>query len=89
MSITSERTSELVSKYGEGEANTGSTAVQVAILSERIRNLTEHLREHKQDFATRRGLLKLIGRRRRLQNYLQAKDPVSYAQLIKDLELRR
>ena len=89
MSITTERKSELVSKYGEGDADTGSASVQIAILSERIRNLTEHLREHKQDFATRRGLLKLIGRRRRLQNYLQAKDPQGYAQLIKDLELRR
>lgn len=89
MSITMERKSELVAKYGEGEVDTGSAAVQIAILSERIRNLTEHLRTHKQDFATRRGLLKLIGRRRRLQNYLQSKNPEQYAQLIKDLELRR
>ena len=89
MSITTERKKELVTKYGEVEADTGSAAVQIAILSERIRNLTEHLREHKQDFATRRGLLKLIGRRRRLQNYLQGKNPEQYAQLIKDLELRR
>lgn len=89
MSITTERKSELVSKYGEGENNTGSSAVQIAILSERISNLTEHLRAHKQDFATRRGLLMLIGRRRRLQNYLQAKSPDQYAELIKDLGLRR
>ena len=89
MSITTERTSELVTKYGEGENNTGASAVQIAILSERIRNLTEHLRVHRQDFATRRGLLKLIGRRRRLQNYLQAKSPDKYAELIKDLGLRR
>jgi small subunit ribosomal protein S15 len=89
LSITTERKSELVAKYGEGESDTGAAAVQIAILSERIRNLTEHLRVHKQDFATRRGLLMMIGRRRRLQNYLQAKDSQQYAQLIKDLELRR
>ncbi len=89
MSITIERKSELVTKYGEGEKDTGATSVQIAILSERIRNLTEHLRELRQDFATRRGLLMLIGRRRRLQNYLQAKSPNQYAELIKDLGLRR
>ena len=89
MSITTERKSELVTKYGEGENDTGAAAVQSAILSERIRNLTEHLREHRQDFATRRGLLKMIGRRRRLQNYLQARDSKQYARLIKDLGLRR
>lgn len=76
-------------EFGEGEADTGSAAVQIAILSERIRNLTEHLRVHKQDFATRRGLLKLIGRRRRLQQYLQRKSPEAYAALIRDLDLRR
>jgi small subunit ribosomal protein S15 len=89
LSITIERKSELVSKYGEGESDTGSASVQIAILTERIRNLTEHLREHRQDFATRRGLLKMIGRRGRLQNYLRARDPKQYAQLIKELELRR
>ena len=89
MSITTERKKELVGKFGAGETDTGSAAVQIAILSERIRNLTEHLRVHKQDFATRRGLLKLIGRRRRLQNYLQSNSPEQYVALIKGLELRR
>ena len=89
MSISIERKSELVSKYGEGDGDTGSAAVQIAILSERISNLTEHLRAHRQDFATRRGLLKMIGRRRRLQNYLQARNPEQYAGLIKELGLRR
>ena len=89
MSITAERRKELVVKFGEDEADTGSAAVQIAILSERIRNLTGHLQGHKQDFATRRGLLKLIGRRRRLQQYLQGKSPEAYAALIKDLDLRR
>jgi|TARA_Y100000758_G_scaffold76340_1_gene51243 small subunit ribosomal protein S15 len=63
--------------------------VQIAILSERIRNLTEHLRVHQKDFATRRGLLKIIGQRRRLQNYLHKHSPEVYAELIKDLQLRR
>lgn len=89
MSITTERKKELVVKYGEGEADTGSAAVQIAILSERIRNLTEHLRSHQKDFATRRGLLKIIGQRRRLQNFLHKKSPEVYAELIKDLQLRR
>ncbi len=89
LSITAERRKELVVKFGEAEADTGSAAVQIAILSERIRNLTGHLQVHKQDFATRRGLLKLIGRRRRLQQYLQGKSPEAYAALIKDLDLRR
>tara|TARA_Y100000588_G_scaffold196081_1_gene210199 strand:- start:204 stop:395 length:192 start_codon:yes stop_codon:yes gene_type:complete len=63
--------------------------VQIAILSERIRNLTEHLRVHQKDFASRRGLLKIIGQRRRLQNYLHKHSPEVYAELIKDLQLRR
>ena len=89
MSITTERTKELVVKYGDTEADTGSAAVQIAILSERIRNLTEHLRVHQKDFATRRGLLMIIGQRRRLQNYLHKQSPEAYAELIKDLQLRR
>ena len=89
MSITTERTKELMAKFGKGNSDSGTPPVQIAIMSERIRNLTDHLRVHKQDFATRRGLLKLIGRRRRLQDYYQKKNPEAYAQLIKDLELRR
>jgi small subunit ribosomal protein S15 len=88
LSTTIERKKELVGKYGGKESDTGSAAVQIAILSEHIRNLTEHLRIHRQDYATRRGLLKMIGRRRRLQVYLQGREPEKYAQLIKDLELR-
>lgn len=89
LSITTERTSELVGNYGKSPADTGSTAAQVAILSERIRNLTTHLQLHKRDFATRRGLLMLIGKRRRLLDYLQRQNADSYSALIKDLELRR
>jgi small subunit ribosomal protein S15 len=89
LSITTERKKELVVKYGESEADTGSASVHIAILSERIRNLTEHLRSHQKDFATRRGLLMIIGQRRRLQNFLHKKSPEVYAELIKDLQLRR
>ena len=89
MSITGERTRELTAKYGKNETDSGTAAVQIAILSERIGNLTTHLQAHRQDFATRRGLLKLIGQRRRLQKYYQKKNPERYAELIKDLRLRR
>ena len=89
MSITSERTKELAVKYGQNESDSGATPVQIAILSERIKNLTAHLQVNGKDFATRRGLLQLIGQRRRMQVYYQKKNPEGYAQLIKDLELRR
>lgn len=89
MSITIERKQELIAKYGKAEGDTGATAVQIAILTERIRNLTTHLQAHSRDFATRRGLLKLIGHRRRLQDYLRRNRPEDYAQLIADLGLRR
>ena len=89
MSITAERTTELTVKYGKSETDSGAVAVQIAILSERIGKLTTHLQAHRRDFATRRGLLQLIGRRRRLQRYYQKKNPEGYAQLIRDLQLRR
>jgi small subunit ribosomal protein S15 len=89
LSITAERTRQLTAKYGKNETDSGAVTVQIAILSERIGNLTVHLQAHRQDFATRRGLLQLIGRRRRLQKYYQKKNPEGYAQLIKDLQLRR
>ena len=89
LSITAERSRELTAKYGRNETDSGAVAVQIAILSERIGKLTTHLQAHRQDFATRRGLLQLIGRRRRLQRYYQKKNPEGYAQLIQDLQLRR
>ena len=89
MSITAERKKELAIKFGGGEQNSGSSAVQIAIMSERIRNLTEHLKVHQKDFATRRGLLQLIGQRRRLLNYVHKLRPEEYSSLIKDLKLRR
>lgn len=89
MSITPERKQELVKEYARGEADTGSPEVQVAILSERIRNLTEHLQTHKKDFHSRRGLLVMVGQRRSLLDYLKRKDQGRYATLIERLGLRR
>ena len=88
MSITTERKKELIEKFGP-EGGPGATPVQIAILTERIQNLTEHLKDQQKDFATRRGLLILIGKRRRLQSYYQKKDPQAYAALIRELGLRR
>ena len=89
MSITPARKSELVSEYATGPSDTGSPEVQVAILSERILNLTEHLKEHKKDFHSRRGLLMMVGQRRRLLDYLKRKDQSRYTTLIGRLGLRR
>lgn len=89
MTISIGKKKELVAQYGKSEADTGATAVQVAILTERIRGLTTHLQANKRDFATRRGLLMLIGKRRRLQVYLQQRNPEAHSKLIRDLGLRR
>jgi len=89
MSITAERRTTLVSEYATGEADTGSPEVQVALASERITNLTEHLKTHAKDFHSRRGLLMLVGRRRRLLDYLKRKDQSRYELLIGRLKLRR
>ena len=89
MTLTVEDKREIVRKFGKSEGDTGSTEVQVALLSSRISHLTEHLREHKHDHHSRRGLLMLVGQRRRLLNYLQAKDLDRYRGLIKELGLRR
>ena len=89
MSITAERRTTLVSEYAQGAADTGSPEVQVALLSERIGNLTEHLKTHSKDFHSRRGLLMLVGRRRRLLDYLNRKDTARYQALIGRLGLRR
>ena len=89
MSVTAERRTALVSEYATGKDDTGSPEVQVAILSERIGNLTEHLKVHAKDFHSRRGLLMLVGRRRRLLNYLQRENLEGYRALIKELGLRR
>ena len=89
MSITTERAAELVKEYQQHDGDTGSAHVQIALLTERITNLTEHLRTHTQDHTSRRGLLKLVGKRRRLLNYLQKTDIDAYRELIKSLKLRR
>lgn len=89
MSITKERTEELVKEYGKGEADTGSPEVQIAILTERILNLTEHMRTHKKDLHSRRGLLIMVGQRRRLLDYVRRKDDARYREVIQRLGLRR
>ncbi|MDE2008008.1 MAG: 30S ribosomal protein S15 [Rhodospirillales bacterium] len=89
MSITAERRGALISDYATGQGDTGSPEVQVALLSERITNLTEHLKTHAKDFHSRRGLLMLVGRRRRLLDYLKAKNAARYEALIGRLNLRR
>jgi len=89
MSITAERKQEVIKEYGLADGDTGSPEVQVAILSERITNLTEHLKTHKKDFHSRRGLLKLVGQRRRLLDYVKKKEQKRYDDLIKRLGLRR
>ena len=89
MAITQQEKAELVKKYGRGENDTGSTEVQVAILTTRINNLTEHLKTHKKDFHSRRGLLVMVGQRRRLLDYLNSNSSERYTGLIKSLGLRR
>lgn len=89
MTITKERKQEIVEKYGGSEENTGSTEAQIAILTERINDLTEHLKDHSQDHSSRRGLLKMVGKRRRLLNYLRDNDIETYRSLISDLGIRK
>ena len=89
MTLTVERKREIVERFGKSAQDTGSTEVQIALLTERINDLTEHLREHSKDHHSRRGLLMLVGQRRRLLNYLQSKDLDRYRGLIKELGLRR
>ena len=89
MSLTKEVKQEVVSTYGRNDADTGSPAVQIALLTRRIEELTEHLRTHKKDHHSRRGLLKLVGQRRRLLNYVQQRDVEAYRTLIRELGLRR
>ena len=86
--ITKEQKAELVKQYGKSETDTGSAEVQVAILTARIKELTEHMKSHQKDFHTRRGLLMLVGRRRRLLSYIKKNDIVEYRELIKALGIR-
>jgi len=89
VALTKDRKTELIGSYKTHEGDTGSPEVQVAILSERINYLTEHFKAHTKDHHSRRGLLMLVGRRRRLLDYLKSKDPQRYADLIKRLNIRK
>ena len=89
MSISPARKADLIAEYANAEGDTGSPEVQVAILTERINNLTEHFKEHKKDNHSRRGLLKMVSQRRRLLDYVKAKSEDRYQSLIERLSLRR
>lgn len=89
MSITNTRKQELIKEYAINKTDTGSTDVQIAVLTERISNLTEHFKTNKKDHHSRRGLLILVGRRRRLLDYLKGKDEARYESLIKKLGIRK
>jgi small subunit ribosomal protein S15 len=89
MTLTQEDKLEVVERFGKDASDTGATDVQIALLTRRINDLTEHLRTHKHDHHSRRGLLMLVGRRRRFLNYLQKKDLERYRSLIRELGLRR
>lgn len=88
MTISKERKAELTAKFGKNAQDTGNSKVQVAILSERIKELTEHMKSHQKDFHTRRGLLMLVGKRRRLLSYIKKNDINEYRELIKELGIR-
>lgn len=89
MTITKERKQQVVTEFRRGDVDTGSPEVQIAILTTRINGLTEHMRTHKKDFASRRGLLMMVSRRRRLLDYLKKIDPQRYLDIIGRLEIRK
>ena len=89
MPLSNDRKAELIGNFQKADADTGSPEVQIALLSERIRYLTDHFRSHKKDFHSRRGLLKLVGRRRRLLDYLKANDVDRYRTVIARLGIRK
>ena len=89
MSLTQERKQELIEKFGDSTADTGKAEVQIALLTERINDLNQHLRTHSKDHHSRRGLLMLVGRRRRFLNYLQRTDLERYRALLRELGLRK
>lgn len=89
MAVTKERKAELVKKFGKDEKDTGLSKVQIAILTDEINDLTEHLKVHKHDYHSKRGLLMKVGKRRSLLDYLKRTDVVSYRELIKELNIRK
>ena len=88
MAIAAERKAEIIKEFAQGERDNGSPEVQIALLTEHIRNLTEHLKVHKKDFTSRRGLLVMVGTRRRLLRYLRRETPARYQQVVQRLGLR-
>ena len=88
-SLSTERKTEIITRFGDNAEDTGNTKVQIALLTARINDLTEHLRTHRKDHHSRRGLLMLVGKRRRLLNYMQRHDLEGYRELIRELGLRR
>lgn len=89
MSVTKERKSELIQEYGRNAGDTGSPEVQISILTTRIAEMTKHLQQHKKDYASRRGLLGMVSRRRRLLDYVKRTNPQSYLDLLRRLEIRK
>lgn len=89
MATTKEKKSSLIQKFRRGELDTGSSEVQIALLTERINDLTEHFKVHKQDFHGRRGLITLVNRRRKLLSYIKSKNPETYTQLLEGLNIRK
>ena len=89
MSISKESKKKFIEEFSKNENDTGSTAIQIAVITERIKNLTEHLKLHKNDFGSRRGLLSMVGQRRNLLKYIKNKNEDRYTNLIKKLGLRR
>jgi small subunit ribosomal protein S15 len=89
MALTKEKKAEIVKKFGAGDKDTGSTEAQIALLTERINDLTDHFKAHKNDHSSRRGLLKMVGQRRSLLKYLKGKDLMKYRKILEDLKLRK
>ena len=89
MALTKEKKADIVKRFAKDEKDTGSAEVQIAILTEEIKALTEHLKEHKHDFHSRRGMLKKVGQQRSLLNYLKNKDVTRYREVVKELGLRK
>ena len=88
MGLTTEKKAEIIREFGQGKGDTGSAPVQIALLSERVRELTEHLGQHKKDFSSQRGLRKMVGQRRRLLKYVKRHDLATYRELIEKLQIR-
>jgi small subunit ribosomal protein S15 len=89
MSITKEKTAELINKYGTNKTDSGSSSSQISILTERINNITLHLKENKKDHSSRRGLIIMVSKRKKLLNYIQKRDNNGYLELIKELKIRK